>query len=434
MHEPRLPEILNGLTDYHPEAVPVALAQEIITRFIQPLHRPENLALHEALGRVLAQDILSPIDVPAHDNSAMDGYVLHSADILRGGEFPVCGSIFAGPSKPRYITPGQCARIMTGAIMPADCNTVVPHELTRELSHTPLSSTGHPTVHIPAGVVKPGANRRLRGEDLHQGQVALQNGKILHPADLGLLASLGLANIPVQRRLRVAFFSTGNELCALGDTLAPGCVYDSNRYTLLGMLNRMGVEPIDMGIIPDHPQHLEQALRHACTHADAIITSGGVSAGAADYTKEVMSKLGEVAFWGINMRPGRPLAFGQIQSDGKHAYLFGLPGNPVAVIVSFYFFARAALYRLMGAVPTPLPLLRARSQATLRKKPGRTEFQRGIVSHNAQGQPQVRITGAQGSGILRSMSEANCMMVLPEAQGDIAMGDEVELILFEGLL
>ncbi len=237
----------------------------------------------------------------------------------------------------------------------------------------------------------------------------------------------------MQRRLRVAFFSTGDELRSIGETLDAGCVYDSNRYTLYGMLTRLGCDIVDMGIVKDDPQALEDALRNACENVDAIVTSGGVSVGAADYTREIMAKLGDVTFWKIGMRPGRPLAFGKISSNGKSAFLFGLPGNPVAVMVSFYFFARAALLHMMGA-EAPLPMLRVKSAGAIRKKSGRTEYQRGILSQGANGEQQVGITGSQGSGILRSMSEANCMVVLHDEQGDVAAGDMVDVLLFEGLV
>jgi molybdopterin molybdotransferase len=289
-------------------------------------------------------------------------------------------------------------------------------------------------VTIPSGAIKPGANRRLQGEDLRIGTAALMQGKILRPADLGLLASLGVAEVPVQRRLRVAFFSTGDELRSIGETLDPGCVYDSNRYTLHGMLTRLGCEIIDLGVVKDDPAALEITLRSACESADAIVTSGGVSVGDADYTRQIMAQLGEVEFWKIGMRPGRPLAFGHINSNGHSAYLFGLPGNPVAVMVSFYFFAREALLHMMGAQPAPLPLLRVPSDTAIRKKPGRTEYQRGILSVNDQGRTTVRITGAQGSGILRSMSEANCMVVLRHEQSEVNAGDEVDVIVFDGLI
>jgi len=314
---------------------------------------------------------------------------------------------------------------MTGGVMPPGCDSVIPQE---HVAHI-----GEDSVTIDPGVIRSGDNRRFAGEDLMAGSAALKAGRIIGPADLGLLASLGIATIPVRRRLRVAFFSTGDELRSIGQALDAGCVYDSNRYTLFGMLTRLGCEIIDMGIVRDEPAALEEALRSACEQADAIVTSGGVSVGAADYTRQIMAKMGDVTFWKIGMRPGRPLAFGRIASQGKSAYLFGLPGNPVAVMVSFYFFARAALLRMMGA-EAPLQMVKARSKAAIRKKPGRTEYQRGILAQGADGMQEVRITGSQGSGILRSMSEANCMVVLHDEQGSVAAGDMVDVLLFDGLI
>ncbi len=422
-----LADIISCLSGYDPEALPAAQAQRIIRDFVEPVTTVERLALRSALGRVLAQDIISPIDVPAHDNSAMDGYALRGADLDAGAAtvLKLRGAVHAGGMHAGELAAGECVRIMTGAPMPAGCDTVVPQEFVQQAAEGEVT--------IPPGAVKPGDNRRLRGEDLQAGAPALRRGRMLRPADLGMLASLGIAEAPVFRRPRIAFFSTGDELRSLGEPLDVGCVYDSNRYTLHGMLTRLGCDIIDMGVVRDDPALLEAALREACESADAIITSGGVSVGEADYTKQVMGKLGEVAFWKIAMRPGRPMAFGRIASAGKSAYLFGLPGNPVAVMVTFYFFAREALLRLMGTEAAPLPLLRAVSQTVIRKRPGRTEYQRGIVSAGPDGRPQVRLTGAQGSGILRSMSEANCMIVLHHEQGSVNAGDEVEVLLFEGL-
>jgi len=249
-----------------------------------------------------------------------------------------------------------------------------------------------------------------------------------------MIASLGVGDINVRRKLRVAYFSPGDELRSHGEHLDEGCVYDSNRYTLHGMLLRMGCEPIDMGVVKDDPAALETALRKACSMADAIITSGGVSAGDADYTRNMMTRLGEVLFWKIEMRPGRPMAFGHIASGTDSAWLFGLPGNPVATMVSFYFFARDALYQLMGATPPDALAVTVPSLENLRKKPGRTEYQRGILSTDARGVQSVRITGAQGSGILSSMSQANCMVILNHDQGDVKAGDPVEVMPFHGLL
>ena len=422
-----LATVASCLDAYDPDALSVRDAQRIIGHYITPIQSAEKVTLRSALDRVLAQDVISPINVPAYDNSAMDGYALRGADLPQDGSvtLDVIGIVYAGRPTALSCVPGQCVRLMTGGAMPDGCDPVLPQEL--------AAAIGDGSVTIAAGVLRAGDNRRFKGEDLAEGGVAIARGKVVRPADLGLIASLGLAEVAVQRRLRVAFFSTGDELRSVGETLDTGCVYDSNRYTLFGMLQRLGCDVIDMGIVKDDTVALEAALRSGCENADAIITSGGVSDGAADYTRAMMARLGDVAFWKLNMRPGRPLAFGKISSNGRSAWLFGLPGNPVAVMVSFYFFARAALLHMMGA-NAPLPLLRARAQAGIRKRAGRSEFQRGILSTGEDGQPQVRLTGAQGSGILRSMSEANCMVVLRDDQGNVAEGDLVDVLPFEGLL
>jgi molybdopterin molybdotransferase len=346
---------VSGLAGYDPNALPVAQAQRIVQDFVQPIQGVETVSIWNALDRVLAADVISPISVPAHDNSAMDGYAFQGSDLVPHGPttLAIVGTAYAGRSFDGAVGRGECVRIMTGAVMPARCDTVVPQELTQSASDT--------SVTIAQGVIRTGDNRRLLGEDLQEGHAAIARGRILRPADLGLLASLGIGQVMVQRRLRVAFFSTGDELRSLGDALDPGCIYDSNRYTLFGMLTRLGCELIDMGVVKDDPASLEAALRSACANADAIITSGGVSVGAADYTKQIMAQLGDVTFWKIGMRPGRPMAFGTVTSKGKMAYLFGLPGNPVAVMVTFYFFARDALLRMMGASSAPRKPTFARS-------------------------------------------------------------------------
>ncbi|WP_409265936.1 gephyrin-like molybdotransferase Glp [Massilia sp. BHUDP2] len=421
-----LAKVTSCLSGYDPDALPVRDAQRIIREFVQPVRAVEKVALRAALGRVLAKDVISPINVPAHDNSAMDGFALRGEDLRADAPVTlrVIGTTYAGNASGLVPVAGECVRIMTGGVMPEGCDSVVPQEFVTQEGET---------VTLPAGVIRAGDNRRFAGEDLKAGSAALKAGRVVRPADLGMMASLGIAEVAVQRRLRVAFFSTGDELRSVGEPLGEGCVYDSNRYTIYGMLQRLGCDIIDMGVVRDDPLALEEALRSACENADAIITSGGVSVGAADYTKQIMARLGDVTFWKIGMRPGRPLAFGRVHSNGRSAFLFGLPGNPVAVMVSFYFFAREALLRMMGA-EAPLPLLRARSGGAIRKKLGRTEYQRGILAPGADGQPEVRITGSQGSGILRSMSEANCMVVLHDEQGNVAAGDMVDVLVFEGLM
>jgi len=419
---PTLAEAVGCLSGYDPQALRVADAQRVIERFVAPVQAIERVAIRDALERVLAQDVISPIDVPAHDNSAMDGYAVRAADLNDDAEtaLRVVGTAVAGKPLARPLGAGEAVRIMTGAVMPEGADTVVIQELARQDGDL---------VRVPAGQ-QAGQNRRLRGEDLAAGRPAIEGGRRLMPADLGLLASLGVAEVPVRRRLRVAFFSTGDELRSIGEPLGPGQIYDSNRYTLHGMLRRLGVELIDMGVVGDSPEALEQAMRAAGECADAIVSSGGVSVGEADFTREVMARLGDVAFWKIGMRPGRPMAFGRV---GNACY-FGLPGNPVAVMITFYFFARDALLRMMGARPVLRPVVRARCASAMRKKPGRTEYQRGVLERAPDGEQTVRITGSQGSGVLRSMSEANCIVVLHHDQGSVQAGELVDCVAFEGLV
>ena len=422
-----LQEIASCVAGYDPKALPVAQAQEFIARLVPRVQAIEKVALRSALGRVLARDVVSAIDVPSHDNSAMDGYALRGSELDAAAEtaFTVAGAGFAGGRFDGDVAARECVRIMTGAVMPAGLDTVVPQEFVRVQGAV---------VHVPAGVVRSGDNRRLAGEDLARGEVALAAGRIVRPADLGMLASLGAAEVSVFRRLRVAFFSTGNELRSVGESLEPGSVYDSNRYTIWAMLQRLGVEVLDLGVVRDDPAALATAFRTAADVADVVITSGGVSVGEADHTKAVMAELGDVLFWRIAMRPGRPMAIGRIESGGREAILFGLPGNPVAVMVTFYALVRDALLAMGGATATPLLVVRAASVEAIRKRPGRTEYQRGVVTRSSAGDWQVRVTGSQGSGILRSMSEANGLIVLTHQQGDVAAGELVDVLPFDGLM
>jgi molybdopterin molybdotransferase len=418
-----LEQIASCVAGYDPNALPVAQAQEFIARLVPRVSAVESVALRSSLGRVLARDVVSQIDVPSHDNSAMDGYALRGADLQTRSDtvLRIAGTGFAGQSFTGAVPTGHCVRIMTGAVMPEGLDTVVPQEFTK---------TENDAVRIPANVVRSGDNRRRQGEDLARGSSALRAGRWLRPADLGLLASLGQAEVPVFRKLRVAFFSTGDELRSIGEPLPAGCVYDSNRYTIWGMLQRLGCEVIDLGVVRDDPAALRAAFSEAAASADAVITSGGVSVGEADHTKKIMAELGDVLFWRIAMRPGRPMAIGKIND----AILFGLPGNPVAVMVTFYAFVREALRTMSGMTEEARPLLRAACTTPLRKKPGRTEYQRGIVTRGADGRWQVAITGSQGSGILSSMSAANGMVVLHHEQGNVNAGDEVDVIPFDGLV
>ncbi len=400
-----------------------------ILSLLKPITGTRTVAIREALDQVLAADLLSPINVPAHDNSAMDGYAFNGNCIQNAEitELKMIGTAYAGKAFNGSCAPGECVRIMTGAVMPQNCDTVLVQE---------NATVNGDQISFPPGAVKAGDNRRLAGEDLTIGKPALPAGKVLRPADLGLLASLGIAEISVRRKLRVAFFSTGDELRSLGQPLDEGCVYDSNRYTLYGMLTRLRfIELLDMGVVHDSPEALEQAMLQAMEQADVIVTSGGVSVGEADYTKHVMEKLGSVNFWKIAMRPGRPMAFGQIhnKANGDSAYLFGLPGNPVAVMVTFYAFVRDALFKLANANPLPVPMLNAKLVQNVRKRPGRTEYQRARLVME-DGVLVAHLTGSQGSGILRSMSESDGLLVLEHEQGDLKAGDTVLALPFEGLI
>jgi molybdopterin molybdotransferase len=419
-----LEQIAAQLQGYDPQALSARQVNEFLAHLVQPVAEVEDVGLFDALGRVLAQDVISPISVPPHDNSAMDGFAFAGTQL--NGDSPlvlgVVGTALAGKAWQGAVEPGQCVKIMTGAIMPAGLDTVAPQEFVQ------LGADGR--VSIPPKLLRPGDNSRLKGEDLQQGRAALHAGTRLGPAACGLVASLGLPAVPVKRRLRVAYFSTGDEILSLGEAPREGAVYDSNRYTVFGMLTRLGCEVIDMGVVGDDPALLESAFVAAASKADAIITSGGVSVGEADYTKAMMKKLGDVAFWRIAMRPGRPMAVGRIGDS----VLFGLPGNPVAVMVTFLAFVRPALLRMMGCIAADLPLLKARSGEAIRKKPGRTEYQRGLVTTAGDGGLQVRTTGNQGSGVLSSMVQANGLIVLHHAQGNVGAGDEVDVMMFDGAL
>jgi molybdopterin molybdotransferase len=420
---PSLEQIAQSIQGYDPKALSIARAQAFIDKLVTPVDRHESVPLQDALGRVLARDLVPSIDVPAHDNSAMDGFALRGADLAPGETttLRVAGVALAGSPYAQTTPAGHAVRITTGAVMPPGLDTVVPQEFAR---------VDGDTVSFATRVVQRGDNRRLQGEDLARGKPALTAGRVLRPSDLGLAASLGIGTLEVWRRLRVAHFSTGDEIHSIGQALAPGGIYDSNRYTLHGMLARLNVESIDMGVVRDNPAALEAAFTHAASVADAVITSGGVSVGEADHTKQIMARLGDVAFWRIAMRPGRPMAIGRIGSS----VMFGLPGNPVAVMVTFYALVRQALLAMGGATEPPLLRVRAACTSAVRKKAGRTEYQRGVVAPRADGMLTVAILGNQGSGVLSSMSAANGLIVLDHEHGDVRQGDLVDVLLFDGLI
>ena len=503
-------QIAAELQGYDPQALSASAVNEFLARLVEPVAQSEQVGIFEALGRVLAADVVSPVNVPPHDNSAMDGYAFAGAQLSapapRGETtlappaaatsptrspltLKVIGTALAGAAWRGSVQPGECLKIMTGAVLPAGLDTVVPQEFVRE-SAAAVDAAGMQVkatlITIPPGLLQRGDNRRAIGEDIMAGQAALLKGERLTPSALGLVASLGLSSVQVKRKLRVAYFSTGDEILSLGDAPREGAVYDSNRYTVFGLLTRLGVEIIDLGVVRDEPDALEAAFRCAAGQADAIITSGGVSVGEADHTKAMMKKLagagdaanaggnesmGGVAFWRIAMRPGRPMAVGRIprtpfapsagqvlpdlgvksasspcvayassyinsskEDSAGFSVLFGLPGNPVAVMVTFLAFVRPALLRMMGSTEAAPPLLKAKSLEAIRKKPGRTEYQRGIVSTSASGELHVRITGNQGSGVLSSMTQANGLIVLHHTLGNVAAGDLVDVMMFDGAI
>lgn len=409
---PAMPSIPED--DCDPESMDVAAARARVSDAIVPVAGHDTTNLLQAPGRVLAQDVLAISNVPAAANSAMDGYALRSADVEhhRADGLVEVGKALAGSPFAGDVQPGQCVRIMTGAIMPEGLDTVVMQE------HVRLH---HGRVLLPDNL-RPGQHVRLAGEDIAAGDLLLARGRRLGAADCGLLASQGIPAVTVFRRPRVAYFGTGDELRELGEPLGPGDIHDSSRYTLHALLCRLGVEPLDLGIVPDTRQALREAFTRALEDgADAILSTGGVSVGEADFVKEIFAERGELHFWRIAMKPGRPLAFGKLDQ----AWFFGLPGNPVSSMVTFMQFVEPALRRLQGELPAPRLRWRATLTTPLKKRPGRTDFQRGIVTTTPTGEATVASTGPQGSGILRSMSLANCFIILDQDQGDLAPGETV---------
>ena len=432
-------KLVNANQEFQSDFLSVTEARNAISTLIQDIQLQakrsdamEKLPLKQCLGRILANDILSPINVPANDNSAMDGFAFNSKELKTDREqihLRIVGTVYAGQTSVPPTQASECIKIMTGAMMPPDCDTVIPQEFTQ------LSDEG--LITFAKDTVRAGENRRLCGEDLQAGKPAIQQGRILKASDIGLAASLGIAELGVYQRIKVAILSSGDELCDMSEPLVPGKIYDSNRFSLHACLSRLGFEIMDCGIVRDTPEDLRHAFASASQKADVIISSGGVSVGEADFTKQIMDELGEVGFWKIAMRPGRPMAFGSLKPISPKTIptvFFGLPGNPVAVMVTFYQFVRNALLQLNGALKPEIPLVLVQSAEAIRKKSGRTEFQRGVLFRNSEGKLFVKSTGSQGAGILRSMSEANCFMILHHDQGNIAPGDWVDVEIFDGLL
>jgi len=380
----------------------------------------EQVPLVAAAQRILAQDQRSSVNVPANTNSAMDGFAIRYQLDAEQSSFAVVAEVLAGGAYRAELKVGEAVRIMTGAAMPVGADTVIPVEVS-ELAGDQVSFCGS---------IKPGQNVRMAGEDIAAGSVALSAGTRIKPQMLGLLASLGLAELPVYRQLRVAIFSTGDEVVAQGQELPENCIYDTNRYSLSGLLQRLGCQVIDLGILEDNQTTMEQALTDAAEQADMIITSGGVSMGEADYIKAALANVGEVDFWRIAMRPGRPLAFGKI--GGKP--FFGLPGNPVAVMVTFLQFVQPALRQMMGETSWQPQRIVAKAEERLRSREGRTDYSRGVYRINEQGELTVRSTGQQGSGILSSMVNANCLIEIADPFSSIEAGETVTIQPFGDLV
>jgi len=420
MKKPTLNEIVTDpscMDDYDPNAMSVSQARQFIKQFLSPVIETETLPVLQSLGRVLAAEIISPSNVPNHNNSAMDGFAFKFSDHIK--TLKVIGTAFAGKAFAGNVGAGECVKIMTGAVIPKGADTVVMQE------RIAIKSDRITLLEDP----KLGANVRLAGEDLKLGQTVLAKGHIMRPADLGLVASLGICEVSIYRPLKVAFFSTGDELISVGKPLETGQVYDSNRYTLFGMLSRLGVVISDLGVVPDKPDLLETTLLKAASENDVVITSGGVSVGEADFMKALLAKHGQVLFWKINMKPGRPLAYGKVGAS----HYFGLPGNPVSAMVTFYQFVSEALLTLQGTTPKPLPMFKVECTESIKKATGRTEFQRGVLFDDV-GVWKVKPMPNQGSGVLSSMSAANCFIVLDETVGNCAAGEMVNVQILEGII
>jgi molybdopterin molybdotransferase len=391
--------------------IPVAEARTRILADVATVAPEETLPVARGLARVLARDVFAPFDVPPADNSAVDGYAVRGSDLAAGDPIRVrliadlpAGAVFKGS-----VGSGETLRIMTGAPIPAGADTVVPQELSERAGEW-----------IDLRPVDPGANVRARGEDVQAGEVVLRAGAVLRPQDLGLVASLGFADVRVHRRPRVALFSTGDEVVEPGQPRNPGQIYDANRFSLGGMVEGAGAETLDLGIVPDLREVLRERLLHAAGTADVVLTSGGVSVGDYDLVKGVLAEIGSIDFWQVAMQPGRPFAVGRIAD----ARFFGLPGNPVASMLCFHLFVRPALWKMGGRTRLDPECVTATAVEPMRKRPGRREFKRGVLRFTDGGY-EVSTTGPQGSGILSSMVAANCLIILEEARGDVKAGERV---------
>ncbi len=399
----------------HPEQAIVKLLEQV-----KKVQETEVVQLPQALGRVLAEDLASSIDLPPFNNSSMDGYAFRFEDLAENKELTLIGHSFAGHPFTGEVKPNTCVRIMTGALVPNGYDTVQMQER--------VSANGDVIqIEAPKSV---GANIRFRGEEVKRGGKVLKAGTLIGAAEMGVLATIGASQLLVTRPVKVAFFSTGDELRPVGSDLGLGQIYDSNRYSIQGLLGRANVEWIDLGVIEDDKEAIRAAFRTAAAKADMVLTSGGVSVGDADFTKQVLSEEGEITFWKLAMKPGKPFAFGHL----GQAVFCGLPGNPVSSMVTFYKLVWPLIQKMQGLPQTQAVQLQAKLVGDLRKAPGRVEYQRGILSRNEQGEAEVTITGGQSSGMLTSMSLANCFVILQQQQGDLASGSLVTVEPFPAVL
>ncbi len=404
--------------------IPVETALDTLLSQVTPISLAKTLPLSDAIGFVLAEDICSPINVPPFANSAMDGYAVRLSDLALSLTLPVAGKSFAGIPFEGEWQEQSTIRIMTGAKIPVGCDAVIMQELTS-------NSDGNITFDVTLSDIKPQTNIRPIGDDVSQGQTVLEKGHRLTPRDIPLIASLGINDIPVVHKPKVAFFSTGDELTPLGQPLEDGQIYDSNRYGIKVLIERFGCEAIDLGIIPDCPQTLRDVFLKADKEADVVVTSGGVSVGEADYTKDILDELGQIGFWKLAIKPGKPFAFGQLPDS----YFCGLPGNPVSAMLTMYVLVQPMLAKLAGhskwEAPKAIPAV---ATTVFKKRPGRTDYQRGIYSINDKGQFEVATTGNQGSGAFSSMSIANCFVVLERERDRVSVGETVNIELFNASL
>lgn len=409
-----------------PGLLPVDQAINLMRKAITPITATEKISLANALDRILSEPLYSAINVPGHNNSAMDGYALRHQDTNAETPLTLIGQSLAGHPFKGLVNQGECVRIMTGAVIPEGADTVVMQENVRANGNL-IDINQRP---------KPGENIRRAGEDIAINSLVFSQGKRISPVDIGLLASLGVAEINVLQRVKVAVLSTGDELKPLTKKLQAGEIYDSNRPTLIALLSRLNVEIIDIGCIADDPEKIAAAFAHAINVADVVISSGGVSVGDADYTKDVLETLGKINFWKVAMKPGKPFAFGVLKkttATANQGWFFGLPGNPVSAVVTYHQLVLPALRYLAGEQVDEQPLLNISIQADLKKQPGRADYQRGKLT-TQDGENRVTTTGNQSSGVLSSVAQANCYILLEQERGSVKAGEKVNVLMFDRFL